>query len=179
MEEVKNPGGRPRGCETYTPEIAAEICERLALGQTLLSICRDPHMPGLTTVHKWLLLDHEGFATDHARARKAGVHAIVDQARDIADTPVDGVITTDKWTGTEVQHRDMLEHRRLQVDTRKWYASKIAPQIYGERLHTELTGADGGPIEINTGDDEGIATRLTAILDAIKRRMADDGYDIV
>lgn len=36
---------------------------------------------------------------------------------------------------------------RLQSDNRKWLLSKLAPKKYGERLHTELTGADGGPIQ--------------------------------
>ena len=34
--------GRPR---LYTYEIAEEICERLAEGETLRSVCRDKHMP--------------------------------------------------------------------------------------------------------------------------------------
>ena len=34
--------GRPG---LYTPELAREICERLAEGETLRSVCRDKHMP--------------------------------------------------------------------------------------------------------------------------------------
>ena len=35
----------------------------------------------------------------------------------------------------------MLQHRRLQVDARKWYASKLAPKKYGEKVETTLTGS--------------------------------------
>lgn len=42
---------------------------------------------------------------------------------------------------------------RLQSDNRKWLLSKLAPKKYGERVHTELTGPDGGPIQTETSLD--------------------------
>jgi len=36
---------------------------------------------------------------------------------------------------------------RLQSDNRKWLLSKLAPKKYGEKLHAELTGAGGGPMQ--------------------------------
>ena len=36
---------------------------------------------------------------------------------------------------------------RLQFDARKWLASKLAHKQFGDKLTTELTGADGGPIQ--------------------------------
>jgi hypothetical protein len=39
---------------------------------------------------------------------------------------------------------------RLQSDNRKWLLSKLAPQKYGERVHAELTGPNGGPIQTET-----------------------------
>ncbi len=43
--------GRP---SRYTPELAAKICRRLAKGETLRAICRDPAMPDKATVLRWL-----------------------------------------------------------------------------------------------------------------------------
>lgn len=43
-----------------------------------------------------------------------------------------------------------VQRSKLRVDTRKWLLSKCLPKIYGERVSTELTGKDGGPIEIET-----------------------------
>ena len=37
--------------------------------------------------------------------------------------------------------------RRLQVDSRKWFLSKVAPRKYGEKL--EITGDKDNPLEIN------------------------------
>ena len=169
---------KPKPKVPYSPALAAEICARLARGESLRSICSTPEMPDESTVRGWYVDNHEGFAPQYARARDIALDLMADETLSIADTQEEGVKITDKWTGTEITRADMTEHRRLRVDTRKWYLAKLAPKRYGDRLHTEVTGADGGPIQIN-GDDEKVATRLFAILDAIKRRMEDAGYDLV
>lgn len=108
---------------TYTPELAAAICERLSQGETLLSICRDEAMPGLTTVKRWLLANDE-FRTLYARAREEQADTLAEQALDVADN------STGDWA------RD-----RLRVDTRKWFASKMRPRVYGERQTVEHEGS--------------------------------------
>lgn len=40
-----------------------------------------------------------------------------------------------------------VARNRLRVDARKWYASKLAPKKYGDKLESVVTGADGGPIQ--------------------------------
>lgn len=161
----------------YTPELAAEICKRLAAGESLRSICRGEGMPCDFTVRQWVIDDHEGFATQYARARDKGLDALAEEALAIADTPVAGVKEVEKLDRegkpyTEITRGDMIEHRRLQVDTRKWYLSKLAPKRYGERTAVEVSGPDGGPIQI---DDSTRAARIAAILAAAARRSADGG----
>jgi hypothetical protein len=46
--------GRP---SKYTPELAAEICQRLSNGEPLRQICRDDHMPAWTAVYSWMSRD--------------------------------------------------------------------------------------------------------------------------
>jgi hypothetical protein len=77
-------------------------------------------MPNERTVRRWALED-ETFAPQYARAREIGYHAWFDQIIDIADTPVIGTKTITKANG-EIQTiaGDMIDHRRLHVDTRKW-----------------------------------------------------------
>ena len=43
---------RGRPC-TYTPEIGDAICSRLAEGETVEAICRDPGMPSASIVRLW------------------------------------------------------------------------------------------------------------------------------
>jgi hypothetical protein len=135
--------GRP---STFTQDIADRICERLADGETLRAICRDDDMPDERTVRRWALDDVEGFSPQYARAREIGYHSLFDQMLEIADTPQHGVTTKESEKGTEIRTGDMIEHRRLRVDTRKWMLAKALPKVYGDKLTAELTGKDGAPL---------------------------------
>lgn len=119
---------------TYTPEIGALICEKLAEGQSLRSICKTTGMPPESTVRRWVVEDVAGFAAHYTRARDLGLDSLAEEILEIANTPQVGTKTTTKATGTETTEADMIEHRRLQVDARKWYLSKLAPKKYGDKL---------------------------------------------
>jgi hypothetical protein len=61
--------GRP---SIYSDALAAEICERLASGESLRAICCEEHMPSRKVVHEWVADNHNGFRDQYARARSAG-----------------------------------------------------------------------------------------------------------
>lgn len=107
----------------YTSELAALICERMAKGESLRSVCRDKGMPAESTVRTWAIGDHEGFAAQYARAREAQMDALSDDLLDIAD-----------------EKSGDPQRDRLRLDTRKWLMSKIAPKRYGEKLGVEHSG---------------------------------------
>lgn len=146
--------GRP---STFTQEIADRICERLADGESLRSICKDEGMPSTGTVCRWLT-ENEKLQEQYARARELQADALFDDVLHIADNPQLGEkrkVTSDGKE--EISYGDMIEHRRLQVDARKWMAGKLRPKKYGEFKAVELTGADGGPVVIQaTAVDERI-----------------------
>jgi terminase small subunit-like protein len=60
----------------------------------------------------------------------------------------DGDYTVTDESGRVRVDPGAVAQARLQVDTRKWLASKILPKIYGDRLVTEHVGKDGGPIQM-------------------------------
>lgn len=125
-------------------EIRASICEQLADGKSLREICRQYGMPACSTVFVELSRD-QAFAEQYARAKQAGIEAMADDLLAIANTPVLGMIRTTKGDGSiEEKVADMIEHRRLQVDARKWLLSKLAPKKYGDKL--QHTGDGGGPV---------------------------------
>ena len=150
------PGGRQ---SSYSQDTADMICERLSCGESLRSICRDQDSPGLSTVFKWLATVPD-FREQYAHAREAQAEALFDEIIEIADTPQIGQKTVSKATGVEITEADMIEHRRLQVDARKWIASKLAPKKYGDKITQEVTGANGGPIltkDVSDLSDEALA----------------------
>jgi plasmid stabilization system protein ParE len=139
--------GRP---SKFTEEVAYAICARLADGESLRSICQDDDMPGRRTVLDWLDDDaNASFRAKYARAREAQADLLAEEIVQIADTPQMGTKSVSKVSGIEISEGDMIEHRRLQVDARKWYAAKLAPKKYGDKITNELTGADGAPLTIN------------------------------
>jgi hypothetical protein len=132
--------GRP---SLYTAELADRICTRLAEGESLRAICRDEGYPAESTVRKWALEDESGFAAQYTRARELGYHALADEIIYISNTPQVGEKTKTDDKGTETTTGDMIEHRRLQVDARKWYLSKVLPKVYGEKQQVEHSGVIG------------------------------------
>jgi hypothetical protein len=41
---------------------------------------------------------------------------------------------------------DMIEHRKLRVETRKWMLARLARHVYGDKVQQEISGPDGAPI---------------------------------
>lgn len=135
--------GRP---SDFTQEIADTICERIADGESLRAICSEDEMPCKSSVFKWLSL-HEDFADQYARAREAQADSLFDDILTIADTPMIGEKTKTTDDGkVEVTTGDMIEHRKLRVDARKWMAGKLKPKKYGDKITQEVTGADGAAL---------------------------------
>lgn len=125
----KKRAGRP---SKFTQEIADIICERMSSGLSLNAICKEPGIPNAATVFRWLEKD-KAFRENYTRACETRTDLIFDQILDIADTPKMGVKTINKATGVETVEADMVEHRRLQIDARKWVLGKMSPKKYGER----------------------------------------------
>lgn len=104
-------------------------------------------MPSKTAVLGWLA-DHPGFAAQYAHARDMQADHYVEETLEIAD-----LATSEDY-----------QVARLRVDARKWFASKLAPKKYGDRVHTELTGKDGGPIQSEVTDPVETARRVALLL---------------
>ena len=138
--------GRP---SSFTQEVGDHICELMANGDSLRDICLLDNMPNRSTVARWLAASTQ-FRDQYAHACEMRQEELFDQIIDIADTPQIGTKSVSKASGIEISEGDMIEHRRLQVEARKWALGKMAPKKYGDKQTTELTGADGGPIKVQT-----------------------------
>lgn len=129
----------------YSQERADLICEALAEGHSLRSICAEDGMPSKANVFRWLTVNKE-FADQYTRAREAQADCLFDDILSIAD---DG--RNDSYTDDEGRVRtdfDVIARSKLRVDARKWMAGKLRPKVYGEKVTQELTGPNGGPIEV-------------------------------
>lgn len=145
--------GKPGRRSLYTEQLAAEILDRLADGESLRAICRAEGMPSESTVRAWAQDDRPpGFAARYAYARNVGLDCLADEILEIAYALEVGERVIEKPTGNEIHRGDMIEHRRLKIDALKWYLAKLAPKKYGDRQTVEL------------GTDDGFAARLDRAL---------------
>lgn len=160
----------PRSLE-FTEEIGDRICERLIEGESLRSICRDEDMPTTSTVCKWLTRV-PAFAEQYARAREQQADTLFDEILHIADTPLLGrkIKSTSDGKVEEIEG-DMIEHRRLQVDARKWMAGKMAPKKYAERVTNVHEGGDK-PIETKDVTDVDRAKAMALLATKARRAKA-------
>lgn len=109
--------GRPT---TFTQQLADQICERMANGETLRAVCRDIDLPP-STVIEWTM-NNKTFSEQYTQARQKQADSYADMILDEAFNSHDAQIG------------------RLRVDALKWVASKLAPKRYGDKVEVEQTG---------------------------------------
>ncbi|HEK0728968.1 TPA: ubiquitin carboxyl-hydrolase [Proteus mirabilis] len=117
------------------PETAHDICSKLAEGESLRSVCRRPGMPSKATVFRWLSENAE-FRDQYAKATEQRADALFEEILEIADDVFPDSAEVAK--------------AKLRIDTRKWSLARMSPKKYGDKVTQEITGADGGAIQIET-----------------------------
>jgi len=140
----------------YLPEVHAWI----ESGRPLREYCRQDGKPSYGTVYDWLEADAKASGEESsrfARARDIGERQLIEECLEIADTPQVGEIVTEKPDGIEIKRADMLEHRKLRIDTRLKLLAKWNPKKYGDRLG--LSTPDG-PLQVQQIDREEIIGKL-------------------
>ena len=129
-KDAKSKRGRP---SSYTKEAFAEVCRQLGEGESLTQICLKPGMPSRPAVQRWLD-ERAELRAEYVRARELQADAYVDQMLRIADTASDAGLA------------------RVQVEARKWAASKLHWKKYGDKVTQEISGPEGGPVQVVTTD---------------------------
>lgn len=129
--------GRP---SRYNHELAMAICSRMAEGELLALIVKPASMPNRATIYRWTEQNPE-FRSLFTRAREQQAHAVAEK----------GVLMALDATPENAQAK------RVQFDGYKWFASKLLPKVYGDKmLHT---GADGeGPVAVKLALDYSLLT---------------------
>lgn len=131
-----------------TQEIVDAICHRICEGESLRSICRDQGMPSIGTVLRWMT-EEEKFKDQYALALKIRSDAFFEEIFDIADDSSKDYVERLDGDGSAqmVANAEHIQRSRLRVDTRKWAMGRMNPKKYGDLTRTELTGADGTPLQ--------------------------------
>lgn len=138
---------------SYTPELGTHICLEIAGGKSLRKVCSMEGMPDMSTVLRWLADDEkEFFHKQYARACEARGVSLAEEAMEIVDQPVKTPLE--------------LAHNKAKADQRKWYASKLSPKRFGDKL--AVGGADDlPPVQVQERELTDVE-RAVRVLNAIK-----------
>lgn len=158
-EESKKKIGRP---SEYTQSIADRICELLADGISLRTVCKMDGMPAGATVFKWMR-ENDEFLKQYARAKQESADAMAEDILEIADTAEQIV-----RSGAEKKSGAYAQTQRLRVESRKWLMAKMKPKKYGDKVDVTSGGKPipllGGAtrVEDNDSDEEAVETTQEA-----------------
>ena len=156
--------GRPP--EPVPDGMSDEIVEWISTGKTLRDYCRQEGKPNWRTVYLWIEKDKD-FATRIACAREMGHDAIAEDTLQIIDTEPERIVSD---SGVRYDSA-FVQWKKNQVELRLKLLAKWNPKKYGDKTSTEVTGADGGPIQI---DDTERAAKIKALLAAASSRKVSD-----
>jgi hypothetical protein len=147
---------KPKAAAKHRPskyENKADICALVLSGMrgglSAFKACEAAGVPQ-STFNLWLGMDAE-LAAEYARAREDLIERLANETMAIADqafTEIEEQALNAKGEPVVVKKKVPVDVQRakLQVDTRKWLLSKLAPKKYGDKL--ELTGDPDRPLAI-------------------------------
>lgn len=150
MATAKNPSAAPKKMgrpSIYTPALAAKICDLIEQGHSERQISQMPGMPSTVTLGKWKD-ENPDFLSRSVRARAISAQLYDDRRRETAN-----------WLIEEAKKRadagfdfpkgvvDAMK-AAMQEDARS--AAMRDDRNFADRKRTEITGKDGGPIELKT-----------------------------
>ena len=125
MSDTRRKLGRPTD---YTKDMADKICEKISGGLSLRAICAEAGMPARGTIYRWLI-ENADFQDQYTRAREKQADYFAEEIIEIADS-------------AEAESA-AVSKAKLQIDARKWAASKIAPKRYGDKQEIDVKSSDG------------------------------------
>ena len=123
------------------------IADRLAMGESLLTICKDTALPDYRTISRAVSND-DALYDIYRKGRVLQAEYYADQINDLATAPLP--------TGDGVDNRLLnaeVQRRRLEIDTLKWTFARIQP--YGLRDKKEdATNVNNGSITLSWNQGE-------------------------
>lgn len=138
-EEIgKRERGRPKA---YTPELADEIIERIALGESMVSVCADKKMPSRSTVMLWEddpACDSFSVRLEEAKGKRLEalpeliLHHADDMSRDMRFERVvgeDGTTTVTK----EMPNAVAVARAKLQIDTKLRFLGQLNAAVWAPK----------------------------------------------
>lgn len=136
--------GRPT---TFTEELGEKICDITAnTNRSLESICDELDLHRKTVLN-WFDINPD-FYRNYTRAKKAQAYYLAEEILQLSDKADNDLIAGEFG---QVPNHAAVQRAKLQIDTRKWVASKLLPKVFGDKIDV-------------TSNNEGIQTQQEVFL---------------
>ena len=138
----------------YTDALAQEICERVAVGELLINVCLDEHLPTMRRCNQWLN-DNPDFKSLYQSAISDRLNVFEEEVIKIADDMRHDFRTVIK-NGQEkrVADPDMVARAKLRIEVRFRHLKALRPQRWGETSTLITKSADDDPANMTADELE-------------------------
>lgn len=159
------------------------ICTALENGDSLRNACRViPDAPSAAAVLHWCSQNPE-FKARYEAAQQIGYALLAEDLVTISDethatiTVQDQdehgnlIFNADGSPALKQVHAslssDVISRNKLRIDTRKWVLSKMLPKVYGDKVTQEISGPDGGALQLTSTNLRGLDDAELAQMEAL------------
>jgi hypothetical protein len=152
----KLPVGRP---SKYSDALALRICELIATSRMGIHKLCEQHkdLPAVSTIFLWISAE-QYFSERYARAKEIQADLLAGDIIEISDKELR---TKEQASGSNMNGsfdtetiKDNYNRSRLQIDARKWLASKLAPKKYGDKVDVTTGGEKINSVVVTVVDNE-------------------------
>lgn len=137
---------------SFTEELGAQILDRISCGESLVRICEDDAMPHRATVMRWINKD-PAFRDKYRASAQERLHSYAEELIEIADDQ-----------GLDPQQA------KLMIYARQWVMGRLEPKKWGDKVSTEVSGPNGGPVETKDVTDRDRAKALASLFARLKAK---------
>jgi hypothetical protein len=126
----------------FSEALVTEICHRVAGGELLALICKEPEMPTTRMVIQWKK-EHKEFALLYDEAIRDRLDIFEDDLLIIADDSKQDIKTITKGSKTtKVLDGEVISRAKLRVDVRKAHLKAYRPERWGEQSTLNVNNYD-------------------------------------
>lgn len=156
------PSKKPKAKADTTADKIARVLARIEGGELVTSACEAEQL-SQGTLTKWKALDPE-HGKRYASAREEQAHHFADRVVTSARRPLDFLSHDD--SGVPVINSGIVAAFKLESEAARWYAGKVAPALYGDKLDVTTGGEPLTREKIATMSAEEIRVAIAARIGA-------------
>lgn len=133
-----------------TEEIALELLNRLARGETLKQITKDLHMPSYQQVMKWVKSDPD-FQEAYLSAQEFRMNVFADEILEIADDSVGDIRLGFDKNGNVIPEVNVeaIQRSKLRIETRKYLMERYAKGTFAAQKDSGVKSSGTGNGQVN------------------------------